>query len=497
MSSMIKVKNRIISWKYLMAAIPIVLYALSNRQSMPFFEELHNVTANFWDYIFMSFSDVYLLLFYFFPLILFISTVYINRTFEYIELIRLGSYKKWIFTRLEQLFKIDIFFILMFLGSILLTSFNTSFSMEWSSVGIIDISGNEILYYLRHYFPKPFVALVLQIGLFLLTTITFQLMLCIFYARFKKSSLLHLLNGLMYLYGSISFKVFPASMKLIVMPNYLSLFHGVASFDSIIMPFVIVLSVLLILIFIANNIDRDYRNSKNYLMKNLPVLGYGLLCLMGILFHISKQSNGELSIWDGFIVTFMGTTNEIFTLISFAFYIVVFLGAVYFVQLRLQRYLSEMSYYTMIRYRSINKWFLGWFPGILKTITMLLLTLLVGTISIAMLKGYSNTAPDNLFDIIYHFIVNGFLQLLFYVIFVIIISFATKDVFKSFITLLTLTVFMLPGFRLNNLTPIGLNSMGYVLEGYPVFLISIKLAVYIAAEIIVLLYLFNKKDYIV
>lgn len=497
MSSMIKVKNRIISWKYLMAAIPIVLYALSNRQSMPFFEELHNVTANFWDYIFMSFSDVYLLLFYFFPLILFISTVYINRTFEYIELIRLGSYKKWIFTRLEQLFKIDIFFILMFLGSILLTSFNTSFSMEWSSVGIIDISGNEILYYLRHYFPKPFVALVLQIGLFLLTTITFQLMLCIFYARFKKTSLLHLLNGLMYLYGSISFKVFPASMKLIVMPNYLSLFHGVASFDSIIMPFVIVLSVLLILIFIANNIDRDYRNSKNYLMKNLPVLGYGLLCLMGILFHISKQSNGELSIWDGFIVTFMGTTNEIFTLISFAFYIVVFLGAVYFVQLRLQRYLSEMSYYTMIRYRSINKWFLGWFPGILKTITMLLLTLLVGTISIAMLKGYSNTAPDNLFDIIYHFIVNGFLQLLFYVIFVIIISFATKDVFKSFITLLTLTVFMLPGFRLNNLTPIGLNSMGYVLEGYPVFLISIKLAVYIAAEIIVLLYLFNKKDYIV
>lgn len=151
----------------------------------------------------------------------------------------------------------------------------------------------------------------------------------------------------------------------------------------------------------------------------------------------------------------------------------------------------------MIRYRSINKWFLSWFPGILKTITILLLTLLIGTISIAMLKGYSNTAPDNLFDIIYHFIVNGFLQLLFYVIFVIIISFATKDVFKSFITLLTLTVFMLPGFRLNNLIPVGLNSMGYVLEGYPVFLISIKLAVYIAAEIIVLLYLFNKKDYIV
>lgn len=497
MSSMIKVKNRIISWKYLIATIPIILYALSNRQSMSYLEEIHNVTANFWDYIFMSISDVYLLLFYFFPLILLVSTVYINRTFEYTELIRLGSYKKWIFTRLKQLFKIDIFFILIFLGSLILTSFNTSFSMEWSNVGLIDISGNEILYYSRHYFSKPIIALLLQLGLLLLTTTTFQLMLCILYARFKKSSLLHLLNGLLYLYGSISFKVFPPSMKLVMMPNYLSLFHGVASFDSIMIPFVIVISVLLILIFIANNIDRNYRNSKNYLVKNLPVLVYGLLCLMGILFHISKHANKELTIWDGFIVTFMGTTNEIFSLISFAFYIVVFVGAVYFVQLRLQRYLSEMSYYTMIRYRSMNKWFLSWFPGILKTIMILLLTLLAGTISIALLKGYSIIVPENLFEILYHFIVNGFLQLLFYVIFVIIVSFATKDVFKSFITLLTLTVFMFPGFRLNDLVPVGLNSMGYVLEGHSVFLISIKLAVYIAIEVVVLQYLFNKKDYIV
>ncbi len=496
MSSMIKVKNRIISWKYLFAATPIILYALSNRQSMQAFEKLHNVTANFWDYIFMSISDVYLLLFYFFPLILFISTVYINRTFEYIELIRLGSYKKWIFTKLKQLFKIDVFFILMFLSSLLITSFNIPFSLDWSNVGIIQVSGNEILYYSCHYFSSPFIALLLQIGLFLLTTITFQVMLLILYARFKKSTLLHLSNGLLYLYSSASFKVFPASLKLIMMPNYLILFHGVTSFDSIIMPFVIVLSVLFILIFIADNIDRNYRKVKNYIVKNLPVLGYGLLCLMGILFHINKHANDELTIWEGVIVTFMGTTNEIFDLISLVFYILVFLGVVYFVQLRLQKYLSEMSYYTMIRYRSMNKWFLSWFPGILKIITVLLLALLAGIISIAFLKGHSITVPENLFEILYQFIVNGFLQLLFYVLLVVIISFVTKDVFKSFIALLTLTVFMLPGFRLNNLIPVGLNSMGYILENLSVFLISVKLTIYIAIETIVLLYLLNKKDYI-
>lgn len=496
MISMSKVKNKIISWKYLFAAIPIILYSLSNRQSMLYFQEIHNVTVNFWDYVFMSASDAYLLLFYFFPLILFISTVYINKTFEYTKLIRLGSYKKWIFTKLKQLFKIDILFMLILLGSILITSINTPFSMGWSDVGKINVSGNEILYYLRLYFSTPYSALILQIGLFLLTTITFQLMLCILYAGFKKSSLLHLLNGLLYLYGSISFKVFPASMKLIIMPNYLSLFHGAASFDSMIMPFVIMLSALLILVFITNNVDRNHGYMKNYVVRNLPMLAYGLICLMGILFNINKYANEDLSIWDVFIITFMGTTNEIFNLISFAFYIVVFLGAVYFVQLRLQRYLSEMSYYAMVRYRSINKWFLSWFPRILKIIAILLLALFAGAISIAVLKGYSMTLPENLFEIIYHFMINGFLQLIFYVLLVIIISFATKDVLKSFISLLVLTIFMLPGFRINNLMPVGLNGMGYVLEEASVFLISFKFVVYIAVETIVLLYLFNKKDYI-
>jgi len=202
-----------------------------------------------------------------------------------------------------------------------------------------------------------------------------------------------------------------------------------------------------------------------------------------------------LSFWEVFIGTFIGTTNEMFNLLSFAFYVVVFLGAVYLVQLQLQRYLSEVSFYTMIRYRSINKWFLSWFPGILKTITVLLLALLVGTISIAILKGYSISVPENLFETLYQFMVNGFLQLLFYVLLVIIISVATKDVLKSFISLLVLTVFMLPGFRMNNLMPVGLNSMGYVIENSSVFLTSIRLTIYVAVETIVLLYLLNKKDY--
>src|SRR5699024_2536450 len=110
-------------------------------------------------------------------------------------------------------------------------------------------------------------------------------------------------------------------------------------------------------------------------------------------------------------------------------------------------------------------------------------------------KGYAITMSDNLFQIIYHFMVNGFLQILFYVLFVIIVSLFTKDVLKSFIALLVLTIFMLPGFRLNNFVPVGLNSMGYLMEIVSIYSISFTLIGYIVLEMIVLLILLNKKDY--
>ncbi len=495
MNSMMKVKDKVISWKWLFATLPIILFSLNNRQSMPYFEQRHSVTANFWDYALMPLNDAYLIVYYILPLIIFVSTTYINRTFEYTKLIRLGSYRKWIYTKIKQLFIINSFFLLIIVGSMFITSINTPFSFEWSNVGKINQYGNEILYYLQLYFAKPYIAFVLQIALYMLTFITLQLLICILYVIYKKQLVLHLVNALLFIMGAIGFKAFPASMKGIVVINYLSLFHGSASFDSAIIPFGIVMIIFTALVIVANNIDLNHSNIKRYVVKNLSILLYILLCLMGILFNVGIYANDNMSIWEVFTGTFIGTTNEMFSLISFTFYIVVFLGAVYFVQLRLQRYLSEMNYYTMARYRSMNKWFSSWFPGILKIIIMLLLALLGGTISIALLKGYSITAPANLFEILYHFMINGFLQLLVYVLLVIIISFATKDVFKSFISLLALMIFMLPGFRINNLIPVGLNSMGYVIENSSVFLISIKLAICVAFETIVLLYLLNKKDY--
>jgi hypothetical protein len=488
--------ENVISWKWIFAIVPIILSSFSTRHSVNFLEEKHNVTANMWDFILSPLSDPYLMVHYVFPLIVFISSVYINRTFDYTKLIRLGSYKKWIITKMKQLLLMDMYFIFLLLGSVLLATINTPFSLQWSELSKINDQLNTVLYDLHLNFSTPFVAVVLQIALFLLTLITIQLVICILYALYKKQLVLHLLNILLFTYGVFSFKVFPPStIPFLVMPNYLLLYHGVEKFNSTIMPFITVLIILVVAILIANNVDKNRSNVKQFVNKNYPIIIYILLCLMGVWFNINKYINGDFSIEDILIGTFFGTTNDMFSLLSFAYYVVVFVGFVYFVQLLLQRYLSEMSFYTMIRYRSMNKWFLSWFPSILKSIIILLGSLFVATISIAMFYGIPLTLSDNWFQIIYHFMLNGFLQVLFYVLFVIIVSLFTKDVFKSFIALLVLTIFMLPGFRLNNFIPVGLNSMGYLVENVSIYSISFTLVGYIVIETIVLLILLNKKDY--
>lgn len=488
-------KEKVISWKWILAALPIVLYSFGNRQSMGYIEDRHHVIANFWDYVLIPLNDVYLMVYYIFPLIIFISSIFINRTFDYTKLIRLGSYKRWIITKLKQLIIMDIIYISLFVGSIVITAIGTPFSMEWSNVGTINESGNEILYILQSFLSNPVVALILQVILFLFTLITIQLILCILYALYKKQSILHLLNVFLFVFGIAGFKILPTSLAFVSIPNYLSLFHGLATFQRIITPFVIMIMVFAISTIFANNIDQNRSGIKQHLLKSYPLLIYVVLCLAGIWFNIKRYVNGDFSIGDTFIGVFFGTTNEVFSLLSFAYYVVVFVGFVYFVQLLLQRYLSEMSFYTMIRYSSMNKWFLSWFPSILKSIFILLGSLFVVTISMAMFNGIPLTLSGNWLQVIYHFMMNGFLQLLFYVLLVILISLFTKDVFKSFIALLVLTIFMLPGFRMNNLIPVGLNSMGYLLEDVSIYSISYTIIGYIVIEIIVLLILLNKKDY--
>ncbi|MBE2909220.1 permease, partial [Anoxybacillus flavithermus] len=162
-----------------------------------------------------------------------------------------------------------------------------------------------------------------------------------------------------------------------------------------------------------------------------------LLALIVIALWAGMREKLGKTIWDQFIFMFIGGSNHTFSLKSFLSYWVIYFGFIYLIQLYLQRELSEIGYYKLLRYRSISKWFWEWYRKIMIYIAFYLLILALFSLLLSSLKRFSfdfYISVDNsitIFEVFYHFFVNGYLQVLFYVLFVFIISWLSKEIFYS------------------------------------------------------------------
>lgn len=488
-----KLRENLYFLKWFLVGIPIFLYGLSERHGIGLIEQQYMIKGNIWDVILGSLNDIYLIIYYILPLIILISSINIDNTFEYTKLIRQGSYKKWIFAKMRELIKIDILYLGVVTMSLVFAAIGKQISLSWSEIGSLNLNGNEILFTLRSFIIQPVFAYILQISLFLLCLICIQLLMCIIYGKTKNQLSLHMINAGIFLFASISFKLLPPDFYRISLVNYLSLFHGLAGFGSF-LPFIILLFVLAILLASTNLVDKDLRKTFNQTDK-IPYIIYFILCILSILFSLNRYHHSGMDLWEVFIGAFYGSTNEAFSIRAFTSYIIIYFGGLYLIQMAIHTYLSDLSYFSMIRHGSINKWLMSWLLKIIINIFIVLLGLLATTIGLAYLFQYRDQNMISVGQIIYQFMVNGFLQMLVCVVFVILVSYLTEDVFKSLLYLLALTIFMFPGFRIFEYIPIGLNSMSFILEDTSLVAITGSLTITIAIEVTILLYVLNKKDY--
>ncbi|MBP2000814.1 hypothetical protein J2Z69_001845 [Paenibacillus shirakamiensis] len=233
-----------------------------------------------------------------------------------------------------------------------------------------------------------------------------------------------------------------------------------------------------------------------------PYVGYVLLCILGIAnpFHISWINS--VTIWDTLFLRFYGVSVQGgFSLLSFLFYVVVFMGLVYFFQVYITDYLSGRFYYAAIRNRSLYRLFtrLGIRVGVW-AITLLvglfLLTTLIGLASGQSLEPKLTVKADvGLYQVLYQFLINGWLQSMSGMILVFISAWLFKDVSYSLVILGLLVLAILPMFNVGSWLPAGLNSMGYISGQWKDLIqITAKLVGYLIIEISVVIYIFKKKD---
>lgn len=177
---------------------------------------------------------------------------------------------------------------------------------------------------------------------------------------------------------------------------------------------------------------------------------YLFLCLFGIIFETSGFHEQSATVWDKLYFNFYGVSEHGFSLPSFLYYCIVYIGIIYLFQVHLSIILTERIYYQLIRYRSLPRWFWAIIKPFMFRLISLLILLFCITIGVGILEGKSLEFSLTVVDgssagmLIYHFFVNGFFQMMNYILIVFLMLWVWNKSEHGLLILAVLIVTSLP-----------------------------------------------------
>lgn len=454
-----------------------------------------NLMMNAWDVSLNLLNDMYIIVYFVVPLVLFISTTVILSNFNYVTLIRLGTIKKWILRSLKQFWKKTSVLLLLWVFMSFYLTIGVPFSWEWSSFSKSTNYGNT-LKEIGVIFSTPLLAFILQLLLLVFTLSFLHLFLSLVYVTIRSRNFLLMMCVIIFMGGIIGFKLFPSEYAFLSPTTYFSLTKYIDSFNSPLMGLGVLVGQISIFFLYLLSIDLNKRKYFQSIKPYLPHAIYLLLCLLGIFSVSISIGTGKGTILDVLLLSFQGSSSKSFAYSSFFYYSIVFFGLVYLINSDISREIDRMGYYKIIRFRNLEKWFWSWFKKLLLRVIVLLLLLLIFPIIAGAILGMKINFNVTVFHtdpytVLYHFFFNGFLQIVFYILSVFIISWTRKEAWHGLILISIFMVLMLPGINQQGLIPVGLNSMVYLLHYSPyritLVLLIANFAVYGAIK-----YLFTK-----
>lgn len=231
---------------------------------------------------------------------------------------------------------------------------------------------------------------------------------------------------------------------------------------------------------------------KNFLTNRLYIL-FVLTTLFIQTYNVSKDYQ---TITGSFYEQFYGLSKEGYNLYSYLFVTIIFLFpvAIFFNSLFIAS--KGDIYYQLIRFSSFKLWFYQLLRRILCHSFLTISILFIYTFLLTLLFEFPFTEHFNFnfYEISYHFLVNGFLQLLVYHLLFIIFICITKRTELILLNIGILVVLGLPLFNSDWIFPIALNSLGYITGGFhqPIH-ITLVLLIYIIVELLIINLVLSRK----
>lgn len=495
-----QILNEISTWKWLVFILILFPFAWKIRIEKESFSFHFVKSMNQWDIIIEVLSDPYFIFYFLLPMWLFFSSQIINQEWDYILQIRLRNLTKWIIHTLlcisPLLLVLNFFWIIISF----LVSLGIPFEEGWSDIGSdINIPWNYLVQPFKDSGISPWAILIIQpVLLSLFFTMLHVIMATVFIIIPKKRTIA-VMSIFLYTYSIVSFKLFSPDMIWGKLENYMIFSFAYGAFNSIIISFLVIIIVIIFCFLLVFLFQRyQFYNVKEFIANHFPTISYTLLCVLGIITPVVRTNSS--TVWDRQYYQFFGVSEDGFSISIYFYYCIVFMGLVYLFQLHLTPFLDGLIYYQLIRYRSLYRWFFQLIGKMIVVVISFLLLLTGVTIIIGFLQGQSLdlqitvSQKVNLSHLGYQFFVNGFLQILNYVLIIFLILWVYKEVIYSLIALGVLIVAGLPMINVYKCLPSGLNSLGYVTGDFSELIhITVVLVTFLVVELVIILYFFYKQ----
>ncbi|MFA1738982.1 hypothetical protein [Lysinibacillus fusiformis] len=465
-------------WKWFILLTGMYAFSYVEVRSITKWAFTEHIQLSFYDVALQLIGNIYLMLYFVVPFFIFQVTRHVNQHFNDVELIRFRSYFKWGINQLNISLVNILGIIICYIFNLVIFNLSLSLKNEWGlPSNIIHPDINSI--FLENAFTTPILALLMQFLQLILGLLLIGSGLILWKIYIPNEKLLQLVAALVFIINIFSFKMFPDSLKFLRLPNYLTLYHSVQDFGNGYSS--ILLTIILMLIFCLLWKMKDFRVAKirGVSAYQFGIMIYGSILIIGTYFMIQNFIKEKTSFINIFLQLLYGTHYEGYTYMAFLYYIIIFFGFIYLLQIRMIEELDMMSFYKIIRYRSYKKWFVHWFWIQLKScaiflIVLLLVSIVIWKTTLVNVPFTTNKDYETVGIVAYHYFVNGLLQLVLYILLISCLFQFYRDYTISLITLSVFLISMMFGL---SFLPVGLNGYGHVLMGTSASIISVYLVI--------------------
>lgn len=454
-------------WHLALLAISVV-YGFSVRQRVNVIADELGASVNVWDHVLTFMLDPYYISYLFTPVWLVSSCVAIYRHFNVPALIRLGSYRAWLYRSVLRATSRLALLMLMWLVAAVIISSGLPLAATWSAASSVSDPLNQVLGIVSAHGIAPLLVLALQLLLIGLILLCLYAVLATIHLLVARQLAIYTAAAVLFLAQLISFRHPIEAAPFLDLANFFLLHRSFTAYEPVVLVFLPLIVAGGLCYAVVRYQDRR-RNARFGFPVSRSILIYAGLCILGLVYALIFQLQSTTHApTDVLFAAFYGVSAEGFEWNLYLYHSIVFLGFAYLFLLALDNELKARIYYVALRHGSPTRWLSHFLLPFAKRAPIMLAALFTGALLISMAgssnatgNAVTNLAPERGW-MLYQFFVNGTLQLLCYVLLVFSVSWLSGRPTAGLFALAGLLVAGLPAVNSSRLLPAALNSLGYL-----------------------------------